>query len=511
MKSCSWPGAVSVLLLLLGLCVGGNAVAAVVKTPAGKFKGTQEGGVFAFKGIAYAQAPVGELRWRAPKPRAASKRTVKAADYGPACLQPTSPDRPVASMDEDCLTLNVWTPGLDDAKRPVLVWIHGGGFRTGSGHIPGHVLAQNAVVVSLNYRLGPLGFFSHPALAGDVANFGLLDMAQALRWVRDNIGHFGGHPGNVTVFGVSAGGMAVNLLMVHKPAHALFHRAIAQSGYATWGLPRSSSAVEPAPLSMSLTAALDAEEIGKQIAHAVNADAKDADSLRALDGAALVNAVEGFHLPIVDGHSLREEPALLFLRGEQADVPFMTGGNSWEGSVMGGSGITAEMIGRVMGGDMAQARVLYADDFAVSTAQGTARLFGDLRYLLSARVLGEAMATVTSPAYLYYLDLEASLRPPGMPGAPHGYDAYLLFYGQEDPREAVIALSRQMRSAWLAFAREGAPGAVGGVDWGPYAPEHPRWWVFTDSAAMSDAVLTAKLALLAHRYEQRTRRTAAEM
>jgi para-nitrobenzyl esterase len=185
----------------------------VAVAPAGRFIGsTESNGILAFKGIRYAAAPTGTLRWQAPRPAQRTREAIEATAYGPACLQPAAA-RAASATSEDCLFLNVWTPDLDrDQRRPVMVWIHGGGFRTGSGRLPGEVLAaEDVVVVSMNYRLGPLGFMAHEALPNRTANFGLLDMIAALDWVQRNIRSFGGDPSNVTIFGLSAGGQAVNL------------------------------------------------------------------------------------------------------------------------------------------------------------------------------------------------------------------------------------------------------------------------------------------------------------
>ncbi len=382
----------TLLMCMFFLCPIMTAAADVVQTSLGPVRGAPSGEVLAFKGIPYAKAPTERLRWQPPQPPKAWKQPFDATAYGPACLQPANPQRPVGATSEDCLNLNVWTPALDDRERPVMVWIHGGGFRTGSNQVPGEVLArQNAVVVAINYRLGPLGFLAHEALKDDTANFGLMDMVLALQWVRDNIRAFGGNPHKVTIFGVSAGGMAVDLLMVHKPAHGLFHRAIAQSGYATWSLPRTAAAATPAPLAMGLGPAEDAHANATALVARITESRQSRRTLLKLDGQALVDAVEGFHLPIVDGATLTEEPAVLFDRGGQADVPFLTGGNSFEGSVMPASGFTQAGFEAMLADAFPALQRAYASDFAADHSLGVQRIFGDNRYLLAARRLSSAM------------------------------------------------------------------------------------------------------------------------
>ncbi|RZM33924.1 MAG: carboxylesterase family protein, partial [Sphingomonas sp.] len=218
--------------------------APVVDAPAGRVSGTAAGDVRVFKSIPYAAAPIGKLRWRAPValPRWSGERA--AIDFGPACVQPqggstTIYSGPPMPVSEDCLSLNVWTPA--NAKNaPVMVWIHGGALVSGSSREPtydGRKFAERGViVVSINYRLGVLGWLAHPWLSRESAqhvsgNYGLLDQIAALKWVRDNIGAFGGNARNVTIAGESAGGLSTLYLMTSPAAHGLFARVIAESSY----------------------------------------------------------------------------------------------------------------------------------------------------------------------------------------------------------------------------------------------------------------------------------------
>ena len=480
------------------------AAAGEVGTEQGQYRGAQADWGWMFLGLPYARPPVGDLRWRPPQP-AASHQVVRAASaFGPACPQPQAGQQGLGDTSEDCLTLNVWTPGLDEGQRPVMVWIHGGGFRAGSGRIAGEALAARGVVtVSFNYRLGPLGFFSHPALESQNANFGLLDMVLALQWVRDNIGQFGGDPGNVTIFGVSAGGMAVSLLMVSPRSEGLFHRAIAQSGYGTWALPRTRHAPQAEVLSMAMAAAPSAERIAQGLVAEVADHAATPDALRRLDSAALAAAVEGFHLPVVDGAALPEEPALLFAQGRQHDVPLITGGNSNEGSVMPASGISASDFAAYHQAKQAAVERLYAADYRLGREQGVARLFGDQRYLLAARVAGAGMAHVSSPAWLYYLDFVPAERRGEWLGTPHGYDAAILFAGAQSEDPAERALASRMQGFWVRFARTGDPNGEGEPAWPRYDRQTDRWMVFSTEDREESGVIAAKLDLLESHYRQR--------
>ena len=486
------------------VCLSGTAAATVVSTEQGQFRGTEADWGWTFLGLPYARPPLGDLRWLPPQPAKAHEGVRAASAYGPACPQPQAGQRGLDATSEDCLTLNVWTPGLDGGKRPVMVWIHGGGFRAGSGRIAGEALAsRNLVVVSFNYRLGPLGFFSHEALKLREANFGLLDMVLALRWVRANIDRFGGDPGNVTIFGVSAGGMAVSLLMVSPRAEGLFHRGIAQSGYGTWALPRTRHAPQAKVLSMALAPPPSAERIADGLVAKVSDEPATPSNLRGLDGTALANAVEGFHLPLVDGASLPEEPGLLFAQGQQHDVPLITGGNSNEGSVMPASGISVAEFTSYHQEDQAAVERLYAEDYRLSREQGVARMFGDNRYLLAARVAGAGMGHVDSPAWLYYLDFVPAERRGEWLGTPHGYDAAILFAGAQSEDPAERALASRMQGFWVQFARAGDPNGEGEPAWPRYDRRTDRWMVLSATDRAETGVISAKLDLLESHYRRR--------
>lgn len=492
--------------------------AASVRISSGPVIGVEAGTVQSFKGIPYAQPPIGPLRWRAPQRPQPWTEPRFADRFGDRCLQPVRPAfRPlpdaVATMSEDCLTLNVWTPAQRAEPLPVMFWIHGGGFRFGSGQIPGEVFAeQGAVVVSINYRMGPLGWIAHPELASSAANFGLQDMTLALNWVQNNIEAFGGDPDNVTIFGVSAGAMAVNLLMASDAANGLFHKAIAQSAYGTWALPRSRRASQRAPLSMAYGTPESAEAIAAAVVGRVTAEDQTREVLQGLDGQALVKAVEGFQIPIVDGVTVIEEPAIRFLRGQQAKVPLIIGGNSFEGSVMPGSGVSEATFVQDLGDDIGRARALYTDDFEVSDAQGFARMFGDNRYLLAAHSMGLSMARSNSPTWLYYIDFVPAQLRDSVPGAPHGGDAMILLGGHQSDDPEVQAVARRMQRYWLNFAATGNPNGKVQADsrptiettrWPRFSASQRQWLRIGVTDRVDSEVLADKLALLEERYHKR--------
>lgn len=514
-------GFVSTLLLLTSLSVGGETI--VVSTEQGEIVGVRHGDHIAYKGIPFAQPPLGPLRWQPPQPVAKHDGVMSAADFGPVCMQRRGDDTP--PMSEDCLTLNIWTPGADNAKRPVMVWLHGGGFRSGSNRYQGQVFAQRGVVlVALNYRLGPLGIFAHPALDPAVANYGVMDMVQGLQWVQTNIANFGGDPDNVTIFGVSAGGMSVNMMLVAPAAKGLFHRAIAQSAYGTWGLPRTRSAAKTSVLNMDLSPADSAEEISIKVVERVVAQLSESDageqvdqsdrlrrsrvqtaaSLRQLPADKLVRAYDGFYLPVVDGVTLPEEPALLLANGQHHGVPVIMGGNDYEGSVQPYSGISIDFLKTFYAGKHDQVRALYAADFAVQESLGWQRLFGDTRYVVAARLQAAHLARQDNPAWLFYMTYIPPTLRDQWAGSVHGFDSYVLTRGKTSGDPAMAKLSERMLTYWVNMARHGDPNSDGVLAWPTYKPTSEEWMVFGEQDEVRQKVISARLDFIEAHYRERT-------
>jgi len=304
-----------------------------VSVTSGIIRGTAglQPGIRVFKGIPYAAPPVGDLRWRPPQP-VQDWQSIRNADrFGPRCTQSRIFDDMIFrdEMSEDCLYLNVWTPAKTAGERlPVMVWIHGGAFIAGSGSEPrqdGELLAcKGAVIVSMNYRLGIFGFFSHPDLTKESehnasGNYGLMDQIAAIRWVKENIGTFGGDPDNITIFGESAGSHSVCALMASPLAQGLFHRAIGESG-ALFGHP-------PASLK-------EREDAGAEFANSLCATT--IGELRRKSADDILAAAPGnysHHSPIIDGYVLPEAVDSIFKKGRQAHVPLLAGWNGDEGKM----------------------------------------------------------------------------------------------------------------------------------------------------------------------------------
>jgi para-nitrobenzyl esterase len=322
-----------------------------VQVDQGQLEGVrQPNRVDAFLGVPFAAAPVGPNRWRAPQPAVPWKGTRKAQSFGNSCWQPLTkagfgpwtPEYVVQDqVSEDCLFLNIWRPSHRvDAKLPILVWIHGGGFGSGSGSVPiyngQHLAERGVIVVTINYRVGVFGFLAHPEITREAGgapptNFGLQDMVAALRWIHDNIGAFGGDPAAVTIAGQSAGSMAVHALIASPMAKGLFRGAIAESGLPMEGLGTGDLA--------------SAEKAG--VAFAAERGARTLAELRALPSERLSNEPGGQlprFGPVVDGVLLPATITQLIVQGNASDVPMIVGQNTDEGTGLAGpsSGSTSD-------------------------------------------------------------------------------------------------------------------------------------------------------------------------
>ena len=465
------------VLAALALGVSVRANAQVVKTTAGEVRGVTAGGVSSWKGLPFAKPPLGELRWAPPQP-AAPWKGVRAADVaGAACPQPDRGDGggvgAPPKQDEDCLTLNVYAPA--GAKNlPVMVWIHGGAFRlgySGAALYNGAELAkQGVVVVSLNYRLGLLGFFAHPQLTaaakpGDpLGNYGLMDQLAALRWVQQDIAAFGGDPANVTAFGESAGGSSLIYLLANPQAKGLFAKAIVESG---GGLQR--------PVGMK-------ENEQRGVASAANiglkADATLAE-MRARPATDWIKAQGGLQGglgfgPFVDGRLVTEAPWQAFRDKRAIDVPLLIGANSNEASVLTTLGVPTAALAAAVGPRMAQVRDAYGKD--LDEAEFARRAMGDLVFVAPSRWIAAATAS-GAPSFLYYFPYVAAVRRASVPGANHGSEIpYVWQTWQETPllaramTEQDRAMSAMMSACWVAFAKTGKPSCAPAPEWPAYAP-----------------------------------------
>jgi para-nitrobenzyl esterase len=449
-----------------------------VKTESGWVVGTEAGPADIYRAIPYAAPPVGPLRWRPPQPAKPWMHDRAAIADGPACPQPLAPEGRynaggyAGPISEDCLTLDVFAP-VHASHAPVMVWIFGGGNTAGADSIApndGRFFARDGVVlVAMNYRLGALGFFAHPALTKEagprapLADYGLMDQIAALKWVKRNIAAFGGDPDNVTIFGESAGGLNTLTLMVTPAARGLFHKATVQSG-GGWAAPVTLAQAEGSGVALAGKLGLPADAT--------------ADQLRAVPVDKLVGG--GLASIVVDGRLLTETAAEGFARGHQAPAPLIIGSNTWEASLLPPPGYAAYAAG------LAPAvRAAYPDE-AADPAKLAQAAFTDAVMGAPARWFA-AQASRKAGAWLYEFSYVRVVRRGKIPGAnhtsenPYVFDTQMIVpnYSSEiqDADRQVAAL---MHACWVAFAKTGTPAC------GPDSPAWPAYSPATDQLMQFD-------------------------
>ena len=448
------------------------AVAApVVDTASGRVAGTQSQEIAVFRGVPYAAPPVGALRWRAPQPTTLWPDIRDATEAGNACPQKLGLSLEgggdPGNLSEDCLNLNVFTPRADrTARLPVMVWLHGGALIFGTGGLPlydGAALArQGVVVVTVNYRLGPLGFFVHPAIEreapGGAVNFGLLDQIAGLQWVRRNIAAFGGDPDNVTLFGQSAGAQSVLALMSSPLSRELMQRAVVQSAYGMPARPREK-----------------ARETGVRVANALGLPGAEAS-------AAQLRSVPAERVTALDGNDLSLAPSFIvgdpvvpvapievFRAGKQARIPLMIGSNSDETSVALAFGIQPAQLIKKLGVAGMLLHPLYRD--VKSDAELGRQVVRDAIFTAFARRIA-VLHSIKAPVWRYYFDRVPDDMRGRQLGVPHGGEVAPVF-GTADlcactgttPTNGDRAAAQAVAARWVNFARDGRPDVTGLPVW----------------------------------------------
>ena len=474
---------------------------AQVQVDSGGVRGVAADGVLSFKGVPFAKPPVGDLRWRAPQP--VTWTGVRAADaYGHDCMQTPFPSdaAPLGTKpDEDCLVLNLWRPaGATKGKLPVMVWIYGGGFVNG-GSSPavydGSQFARRGVVfVSFNYRVGRFGFFAHPALTaenpkGPLGNYGYMDQIAALKWVKRNIASFGGDPANVTVFGESAGGGSVHMLMTSPQARGLFAKAGVESGGGR------ASLMGPRRLHEDLPGAPSAETIGVNFAHGAGIDGADAKALAALRALPQETVNGGLNMgtmqsggpptyagPMLDGTIVTEDPQTAYLAGRQAKVPLLIGANTADIGFAFAKTMD-ELMARFP--DKAKALAAY-DPSGSGNVTAVAPLVGmDQMMVEPVRFVARTLSAQGQPVYAFRFGYVANAMRKQWPGAPHAteipfvFDTVSVKYGK-DLTPADEAAAQAANAYWANFAKTGNPNGAGLPKWPAYTAAGDRIMVFTN-------------------------------
>jgi para-nitrobenzyl esterase len=469
---------------------------AVVSTKSGKLEGKYDGGLYVFKGIPYAAPPVGDLRWLPPQPVKAWNGVRSAKEFG--AIAPQNPMvGPIVHVEqkqsEDCLFLNVWTPGLENAKRPVMVWIHGGAFTLGSGSDPqfaGDKLVKkgNIVFVSINYRLGMLGFLRlKDATGGKISstgNEGFLDQVAALKWVKENIAAFGGDPGNVTVFGESAGSMSIACLMVMPSTKGLFRKGILESGAGSVAVPVSEANTN-SELFLKITG------IKKDDAQAMRmltpAQLLEIEMKMRVMGAGTGEAMKiTVTTPVTDGEVIPDFPIKMARKGAAKGISAIIGTNLEEWNLFaamqpGFDKVTdAEMMKRINfimpGTDVkplveAYRKALQKRGGPVTPAAVSSAIQTDIMFHIPALELVQAQQDNKTPVYSYLFDWESPVMG-GIFGACHGLEIGFVF-GTHDATfcgagPEADKLSECIQDAWLSFAKTGNPSTKKMGDWPVY-------------------------------------------
>jgi len=490
---------VGVVVLSWALSFAAGAQVTTARVSGGQVEGTAANGVAAFKGIPFAAPPVGDLRWKKPQPVIAWSGVKKTNAYAPACVQDPNMLRFIGATDttasEDCLYLNVWTPAKSASERlPVMVWIYGGGFAAGATNSPtydGTRLAEKGVVlVSVAYRVGPFGFLAHPELSKESGKgsgtYGLQDMIAGLEWVKANAAAFGGDARNVTIFGESAGGIAVSMLGASPAAKGLFAKAISESGGNFAPLRTGAEGGQQTPtlaVAEQAGANLFAKLGVKSLAEARKVSAEEVQK-------ALPPGLGGGFWPTADGDVLPGDQYVLYSQGKFNDTPVLIGTNSDEGASFSRGGTTSAAYEKMIrdgygrGADEILAANPHSSDADAATA--TKNIMRDSLFAWSTWAWARLQSSKgRGAAYVYYFDHRTPQTPNGAPHASELRHVFRTLDGRDGtPRPEDTAMSELVSSYWVNFAKTGDPNGA----------RLPKWPAFTESAQQAMVFDTASSA-----------------
>ena len=495
----------SSVAVMLGGCGGSgpSTTPTITMTDAGAVQGATAKGVIAYKGIPFAAPPVGNLRWQPPQPVAAWNGVLQATSFVHDCMQPVDPAvTPLATTpSEDCLYLNIWRPtsssgSSSNTKLPVMVWIYGGGYVVGGTSMPEYdgtqFAKQGVILVTLNYRVGRFGFFGHPALTAAAAqsgqvlgNYGYMDQIAALKWVQRNIANFGGDPGNVTLFGESAGGESIHNLLTSPSAAGLFQKAINESGngrvnqYYGRSLTRNSK-----------TVGASAEEQGTVFAQEFGINGADTNALQALRALSADQVVNGLDITtlntpqnvatfsggaIVDGKLVLDEPENLYNSGQFAKVPLMLGVNNADLGFSTPGITTKDQVYAIFGAqNVAAASAAFDPTGTATVAAVESQISRVITMDEPARFVARNFTSRGAPTYLYRFSYVAQSVQNTVSGAVHAAEVPYVFdtlasqYGNAVTSQDE-QVAQRMNAYWAAFAKTGNPSDAGVTNWPVYS------------------------------------------
>ena len=480
-----------------------------VKIDTGTVQGSSEQGITSFKGIPFAAPPLGDLRWRPPQPAAKWKGVREATQYGPDCAQLPFPSDAAplgTASSEDCLYVNVWTPAHKASEKlPVIVWIYGGGFVNGGSsplvYAGTHFAEGGVVFVSFNYRVGRFGFFAFPALSKEQAgaplgNYAYMDQIAALQWVQRNVHAFGGDPGDVTIFGESAGGGSVFALLTSPMTNGLFEKAIVESGGGRDSLLGVRYVDRTSPAGMP-----SLEDIGVAFAKSVGIDGTDAAALAQLRALPAEKVIAGLNMasmgrqaatyggPVIDGKIVVETPQSALLGGRYHKVPLMIGANSadigfprWR---------TLAQTWAAFGPNAQKAAALYDPNQSSNPMMVGWKIGADMMMIEPARFVAGTLASDGVPSWEYRFSYVAESLRGKMPGALHATEIPFVFDTVKDKYGAALApadeaIARKMNAYWVNFAKTGNPNGPGLPPWPAYSLSKDELMNFTTEGPVGE-------------------------